>query len=468
MGHAPGEPSRAERRRIAVAGATGFVGKALIRALLPEHDVIALTRTLPSAPSPDGESFRACDLFDLRDAERALAGADAAVYLVCADNFASAAAANGVRHIVYLGGLLPERGEKLSRHLESRLEVERTLGSHGVPVTTLRAGLVVGAGGSSFEILTRLVGRLPFMIGPLWTRSMSQAIALSDVVTLLTFALAHPELAGRAYDVGCPDVLSYADTLRLTGAVLGKRTRVLTLPVRQAKLSLLWVSVITGASRELVQPLLDSLRHDLVARDGLVLQTKAGLEAIPLRAALEEAVRGEKALRRSEPARLRKPRRRSDSRVRSVQRLPLPPGRDAAWVAAEYMRWLPRFMRPFLRVEVDASRTARFYFWPIAAPLLILSFAADRSSPERQLFFVTGGLLARAGRTGERARLEFRTVLEGTSVLSAIHDFVPSLPWLIYKLTQAQVHLHVMTSFGRHLERSGAAPPSLQTAAGAA
>ena len=468
------EEPRAIRKRIAVAGASGFVGRALIEALRADYDVIALTRSLPGDARSDGVEMRSCDLFNLRDAERALAGADAAFYLVhsmmpsarltqgrfddmdliCADNFARGAKANGVAHITYLGGLLPPPGElEISRHLESRLEVERTLGAHGVPVTTLRAGLVVGAGGSSFQMMVRLVGRLPFMVGPLWTRSLSQAIALSDVVPLLRFALEHPELSGRAYDVGCPDVLSYADTLRVAGSVLGKRTRVLTLPVRTARLSLLWVSVITGAPRELVRPLMESLRHDLVAQDGLVLQAMAGIQALSLRAAIERAVADQKALaeaREIHPTPSKKKSRTAPSRVRSVQRLPLPAGRTARWVASEYARWLPRFMAPLLRVDVDEAGTCRFFLWPLHAPLLVLMFAADRSTDDRQLFYVTGGILARIV-DGTRPRLEFRTVLDGKFVLAAIHDFVPRLPWFIYTMSQALVHLIVMRGFGRHL-----------------
>jgi hypothetical protein len=306
-------------------------------------------------------------------------------------------------------------------------------------------------------MMTRLVGRLPFMVGPRWMRSLSQAVALEDVVTLLRYALDHPELAGEAYDVGCPDVLSYADMLRLTGDVLGRRTRVLTLPVRTARLSLLWVSVITGASRELVRPLLESLRHDLVARDGLRLQHLAGLATVPLRPAIERALATTKSVARS-LARKRSgaKRARGESRVRSVQRLPLPAGCDARWVATEYSRWLPKFMAPFLRVDIDATKSCTFRFWPLPWPLLVLTFAAERSASDRQLFFVTGGFLARqveAAGPGSSARLEFRSVLGGRFVLAAIHDFVPRLPWLLYTFTQALVHLLVMRRFARHLAR---------------
>ncbi len=461
--------------RVAIAGASGFVGRALLRALSPLRQVIALARKTEGQEALPGVEWRACDLFNLREAERALSGADTAVYLVhsmmptarltqgsfddldliCADNFARAAAEAGVRHIVYLGGLLPKTNEKLSRHLESRFEVEQALGSYGVPVTTLRAGLVIGAGGSSFDMMARLVGRLPFMIGPRWTRSLSQGIALTDTVTLLEFAMKRPEFAGRAYDIAGSDVVSYADMLRMTGAAQGKRTRVVTLPIRTVRLSLLWVSLITGASLALVRPLVESLRHDMVATDGLLLQKEAGLEPRPLREALERAVQEEAVLAERGPATPRSPRSRRRSslaRVCSVQRLRIRAGRSAIWVAEEYVRWLPRFLRPLLRVSVDENRTCRFFLWGLRSPLLVLTFATDRSSPDRQLFYVTGGHLSRESE-GARPRLEFRTVLAGKFVLAAIHDFVPRLPWFIYKYTQAIVHLFVMRAFARHLEK---------------
>ncbi|MFO0675755.1 MAG: NAD-dependent epimerase/dehydratase family protein [Polyangiaceae bacterium] len=477
-------PPSPVRKRVVLAGASGFVGRALTANLRPDHDVIALTRG--TSLEGTGVTTRSCDLFNLKEAEAALADADAAFYLVhsmmpsarltqgtfddmdliCADNFARAAKKNDVGHVTYLGGLLPPHdGTSLSRHLESRLEVEKTLGAYGTPVTTLRAGLVVGAGGSSFEMMTRLVGRLPVMVGPRWLRSMTQAVALPDVVALLRFAFDHPELAGKAYDVGGPDVLSYADMLRVTGEVLGKRTRILTLPVRSVNLSLLWVSVITGASRELVRPLTESLQHDLVARDGLVLQKLARLHATPLRASITQALEEEESTRRErERARTRDtspapsralaapPKPARLSRVRSVQRLPLPPGKSARWVAHEYTRWLPTFLAPFLRVEVDATESCRFFLWPVRRPLLVLTYAPDRSADDRQLFYVTDGLLARQV-PNTRPRLEFRSVLGGRFVLAAIHDFVPRLPWFIYVFTQALVHLLVMRRFGRHLER---------------
>lgn len=479
--------------RVAIAGASGFVGRALIEAVASDHDVVALTRSAEGRPGAGSVAWRGCDLFNLREAEEAVRGCDAAFYLVhsmmpstrlaqgafedmdllCADNLARAARTAKLRHIIYLGGLVPARSqEPLSRHLESRLEVEQTLAAHGVPVTTLRAGMVVGAGGSSFQMMTRLVRRLPLMLGPRWTRSRSQSIALTDIIALLRYALDHPELSGHAYDVGCPDVVSYAEMLVLTGAALGKRTRVVTLPITTPRLSLLWISLVAGAPSELVRPLIESLRHDMVASDGLVLQARAGREGMSLRAAIDEAVKGQAAQDRSgrpaAPTRSAPPRGHAQSLARSVQRLPCPPGRDAAWVAAEYVRWLPRFMRPFLRVDVDAAGTCRFFAWPVRRPLLVLAFAAERSAPDRQLFYVTGGLLVRgvaeaAVPARARARLEFRSVLGDACVLAAVHDFAPRLPWRVYAVTQALVHLLVMKRFGGHLGKLSRRPAAAPT-----
>ncbi|MBL8785731.1 MAG: hypothetical protein JNJ59_12555, partial [Deltaproteobacteria bacterium] len=137
--------------------------------------------------------------------------------------------------------------------------------------------------------------------------------------------------------------------------------------------------------------------------------------------------------------------------VRSVQRLVLPPGRDAAWVAEEYIRWLPTWLiARVLRVEVDAARHCRFYAPLSKKPLLELTLSPDRSRPDRVLFYITGGLLARLG---GRPRLEFREVLGRRFVIAAIHDYAPRLPWFIYASTQAVVHLWVMRAFGRHLAR---------------
>ena len=464
---------------VAIAGASGFVGTALRRALADDHDLVGLTRSpARAARADDGDPirWRHCDLFSLREVERGLAGADLAVYLVhsmlpssrltqgtfadldliLADNFARAAAAAGVRQIVFVSGLLPDDTRRLSRHLRSRWEVERTLAAHGVPVTTLRTGLVVGRGGSSLAILVRLVRRLPAMLLPAWADSKTQPVALRDVVRAVRLVLGAPDRFRGPFDVAGPDVMTYREMLRATAEVLGVERPTSGVPFVTPRLSTLWVSLITGSPRALVGPLVASLRHDMVVRPNPV-QDAIAPAATPFREALREAVTpggrafpdARHAHRRADDEAVREARL-----VRSVQRFTLPKGRSAEWAGAEYLRWLDGFAGPVLRVRVDGP-TARFYVRPFPRPVLELVHAPDRSTPDRALFYVTGGALAQAG-GARRGRLEFREVLGGSCVLAAIHDFAPRLPWALYRLTQAVAHLFVMAQFGRHLDKEAA------------
>ena len=458
-------------KTIVIAGASGFVGRALGRALHAAGGarVVGLSRS-PHSPGDGFDEWRAADLFSLRDAERALEGAAVAVYLVhsmmpsaalsqgrfedldliCADNFARAAQKAGVSRILYLGGLVPDGSLELSAHLASRLEVERALGGYGVPVTTLRAGLVVGPGGSSFDMLLKLVERLPAMICPSWTATRTQPIALVDVVALLAYAVEHPATAGKIYDVGGPEVMTYREMMRTTAEVLGVTRRFVTVPLFTPQLSTLWVTLVTGASRELVAPLVESLRHEMVARER-TLQEEAGLPGMPFREALAVAI-----AERTPGGAARAPRPPADlvagpRRVRSVQRLPLPPGRDATWVSEEYLRWLARAFRPLLHVELSpGAERARICFRGLS--LLELTHSRERSAPDRPLLYITGGALSR---DDGRGRLELREVRGAGVLLAAIHDFIPRLPWFLYRRTQAIVHLAVMWRFGVHLARAG-------------
>jgi len=465
---------------VAIAGATGFVGQALRRRLVRSHDVIGLTRSpsRASMPDEDGVRWRLCDLFSMSDVERALEDVDFAIYLVhsmvpsarlvqanfvdldllLADNFARAASSQGVRQILYLGGIQPREG-RLSRHLRSRLEVERTLADRAPPVTSLRAGLIVGPGGSSLKILVNLVRRLPIMVLPKWTESRSRPVAIDDVLRAAEHCLGNERAYGQAYDIGGPDVLSYREMLEKTAEVMGRKRPMFRVPVFSTTLSRRWVSWVSGASDQLVGPLIESLRHSMLPESNPVQDWL-----------VRDAVSFEDALRCSIDSRgraLPNPRtmiRSSDDRVlrrartvRSVQRFPLPPERDARWVANEYMRWLPRFIWILLECRVLTGGTVRFLIRGTKVCLLELSHAPERSQPDRQLFRITGGVLARVS-TAFRGRFEFREVLNRRWIIAAIHDFRPTLPWSLYSLSQALVHLWVMRSFGRHLRRI--APPA--------
>ena len=464
--------------RIVIAGATGFVGSELLADLSRDHRVIGLTRrAVEGGEAPldgPGISWRGCDLFSALDTERALEGADVGVYLIhsmlpsarltqgsfadldliLADNFARAASRNRLKRIIYLGGLIPDEPE-LSEHLSSRLEVERTFHAGPVPLVALRAGLVIGPDGSSFKMVEKLSRRLPLMLTPSWTRSPTQPIALADVVALVRACLDRPGIDNRSFDAAGPDVVTYSELIARTGRALGHERKLVAVPFFSPKLSILWVSLVTGAPRQLVAPLVQSLRHRMVTDQNHV-QELLGTPGTPL----DESLRI--ALERGRPRRAPSTRRTlslaarspaEESTVRSVQRLPMPARWTAAKVAQEYLAWLPRFFAPLLRVETDGDQT-RFLLWQFRKPLLVLTHVPERSTDDRELFFITGGLLAHVAGRGARGRLEFREVLSGEAVLAAVHDFQPRMPWWLYTVTQARVHLWVMRSFARHLART--------------
>lgn len=454
-----------------IAGATGFVGQALLKELATKYKVIGLTRSpLKSEDDPDsGISWRQCDLFSLIDAEKAMAGVDYAYYLVhsmmpsarltqgnfqdmdliLADNFARAAACSGVKQIIYLGGLIPET-EELSRHLRSRLEVERTLGSHGVPVTALRAGLIVGDKGSTFRILVRLVVRYPFLIFPRWAMTLTHPIALQDVIKLLHYCMGNENTFNESFDVGGPDVMTYKEMLLRTAEAMGYKRYIYQVPTFSIKLSSILVSLLTNSPRALVFPLIESLKYPMVA-GSFKLQEMMNLPGTPFNEAVRIAISDRKKRReRIKPPKAVK-KQKTVMSVRSVQRLPLPPGKDADWVARYYSKWLSSLFRTIVKARVDDQGNCSFYFRFFPRSLLDLSFSADRSFKDRPLYYITGGILARLNQLPHRGRLEFREVLNGKHLLVAIHDYVPTYPGIIYSYTQAYLHVWVMYRFGRHL-----------------
>ena len=236
----------------------------------------------------------------------ALEGIEVAYYLVhsmasggdfseldrrAAANFRDAAAAAGVKRIIYLGGLQPSDGT--SPHLASRMETGEILRSGPMPVTELRAGIVVGPGSAAFEVIRDLVYHLPLMLAPRWVRSRSQPIALDDLMEYLV-ALLSLDDDGRShtYDAVGPETLSYGDLLRQFGAVVDRKVRIVSLPVLSPRLSSYWLDLVTAVPASIARPLIDGLRHDLVSeqpdelRELIPIQRRSYVEAVAQ--ALEE------------------------------------------------------------------------------------------------------------------------------------------------------------------------------------
>ncbi|MCF8043165.1 MAG: SDR family oxidoreductase [Desulfarculaceae bacterium] len=285
-------PRRAEP--VLVLGATGYVGGRLVpRLLAAGHRVRAMGRSLDKLSCRPWASHPNCELVqgDVKDPlslAKGMKGCWAAYYLVhsmnpgtkdfaaadrlAAMNMSLAAAAAGVRRLIYLGGLVPD-DPNISHHLRSRAEVGHILQSGAVPCTWLRAAMILGAGSASFELLRYLGERLPVMITPRWVHSRCQPIAISNVLGYLTGCLEHDELAGQTYDIGGPDIHTYAELFQILAQEAGLPPRVIIpVPVFSPRLSSYWIHLVTPVPASLGRPLAEGLRNTVVCGDTRIRQ----------------------------------------------------------------------------------------------------------------------------------------------------------------------------------------------------
>ncbi|WP_426243113.1 NAD(P)H-binding protein [Nocardioides sp. LHG3406-4] len=291
--------------RVLVTGATGFVGRRLVPALVGEgHEVRAMTRRA-SSYAGEGEAVQG-DVHDPGSLTEPMQGVEIAYYLVhslddqdferkdadAARAFGTAAADAGVRQIIYLGGLGGD-DQDLSAHLRSRREVEGLLGEAGVPVTVLRAAIVVGAGGISWEITRQLVKNLPAMVVPRWATTKTQPIALDDVVRYLVGVAGHDDAMGRVFEIGGPDRLSYVEMLQVAAEVdSGSRVPIVTVPVLTPRLSSYWLALVTDVDATTGRNLIDSMGTEVVVSEQSIREVVPGeplTYAESVRRALEDS-----------------------------------------------------------------------------------------------------------------------------------------------------------------------------------
>jgi uncharacterized protein YbjT (DUF2867 family) len=285
-------------RPVLVAGASGFVGRRLAKVLVREGcSVRAMTRHPDDYRGP-GEPVLG-DALDPDTLPAALAASSAAYYLIhslsspdfarldadAARAFGMAAADAGLQQIVYLGGLGDDL-DALSPHLRSRREVERLLGKGGVPVTVLRAGIVVGDQGLSWEITRQLVEHLPAMITPRWVRTRTQPIAVDDVIRYLVGVLGRPDAFGRVFEIGGPEILRYDTMLKRVAEIERRPLPIIPVPLLSPRLSSLWLSLVTDVDTRAGRTLVDSMTTEVIVRDESIR------EIVPMRlTSYDDAVR---------------------------------------------------------------------------------------------------------------------------------------------------------------------------------
>lgn len=273
---------------ILLTGASGYVGGRLLTALLSQgYDVRCLARQPENLSHPSSDEFEAVagDVLEFDSLAEAFRGIDTAFYLVHsmgssggfeeqdrlgAENFSKAAKQAGVRRIIYLGGL--GRDDELSPHLASRQEVGRVLRESGVPTIELRASIIIGSGSLSFEMIRALVKRLPIMTTPRWVRSLTQPIAIEDVIAYCLAAIKLDIDTSAVYEIGGPEQVSYCDLMREYAKQRGLKRFIIPVPFLSPGLSGLWLGLVTPLYARVGRKLIDSVRHDTVVHDSRALR----------------------------------------------------------------------------------------------------------------------------------------------------------------------------------------------------
>jgi len=292
--------------RILITGTTGYIAKRLALQLLEEgHELVCCVRDMSRIPDEIEEepkcTFIKVDFLEPETAEIPK-NIDAAYYLIhsmatsssnfeqleenCAKNFKKLISETDCKQVIYLSGIVNDAS--LSKHLKSRLQVENTLKSDDYALTTFRAGIIVGSGSASFEIIRDIVEKLPVMITPKWLNTKTQPLAIRDVLTFLSGGLGKEELYNKAYDIFGPEILTYKEMLLQFADVRGFKRYIYTLPVLTPKLSSYWLFFVTSTSFQLASALVDSMKVEVIGKKSNINEI-IGIEPVDYKTAVDLA-----------------------------------------------------------------------------------------------------------------------------------------------------------------------------------
>lgn len=458
--------------RILLTGASGYIGGHLKDQLKTDHDIIAISRNTNNKENEKNVTWKAADLFDLNEITEVMEGIDTAIYLVhsmmpnakltqanfedmdalLADNFARAAKKQGVKHIIFMSGLIPNEND-LSAHLRSRLECEKILGSYGIPVSTLRAGLIIGAKGSSYPILKRLVERLPGMILPSWAYNMIAPVSINDVINKLALLVERAPQQNETFDITGPEIMNYKELIQRTATVLNKRLPIVDLPIIPIWISRYWVQLISQVPKEMVYPLMNSLVHDMLPQPKR-MNPDISFGETSYEESVQQALNEENKMNQKQNKSKKttnKNNKKQIKDVKAISRFKVPESYSIDDVSKIYANFINNMTLHLVNGTINKHE------FNITLPFTnqsILKMECDTQASSKDIFVykIVGGKLALSN-NGGNARLEFRRILDTNEVIIALQEYEPTLPWIVYKLMQANIHKTIMELFVNHMNK---------------
>lgn len=424
--------------KILLTEASGYIGSHLKDKLKVNHEIIAISRNAQNKKNEKNVTWKSADLFDLDAITEVMKGIDTAIYLghsmktsakltqanfedmdaLLADNVGRVAKKHGVKHIIFMSGIITNDSH-LSLHLKSRLECEKILRYYGVPVSTLRAGLIIDSNGSSYPIFKRMIERLSAMILPNWAYNMIAPVYMDDVIDKLAMLVERSPKENEVFNITRPKVMNYQELFERIATILDKHLFILHLPTILIRLSRYWIKEKMNGKENVKKALKE--KQD----EQQIITTKQS------------------------KSKSNQNKRDEVKDVRAMTRFRIPESYSIQDVTREYAEFINNITLHLVNGTINEHE------FNIQLPLIrkcILKMKRDNhdSINEMIVYKIVGGDLAMVKNSGN-ARFEFRRILDTNEGIAALQEYESTLPWGVYKFTQAIAHKFVMGVFKQHM-----------------